>query len=97
MFHSKEDRSDGHLFITVLAYQCVQLLRKKLNSEGITGSWASLRQILSVQRRVTASLRHRDGRTVHVRKSTVAEPSLMAIYKALGISATPGGTKKLFS
>jgi len=23
VFHSKESRSDGHLFITVLAYQCV--------------------------------------------------------------------------
>ncbi|MBV5332422.1 transposase, partial [bacterium] len=27
IFHSKEDRSDGHLFITVLAYQCVQVIR----------------------------------------------------------------------
>ncbi len=97
VFHSKEERSDGHLFITVLAYQCVQLLRKKLKAAGIMGSWASLRQILSVQRRVSASLRRKDGRTVHVRKSTVAELPLMAIYKALGISAAPGGTKKLFS
>ncbi|MDP1606321.1 MAG: hypothetical protein Q8L93_06730 [Rhodocyclaceae bacterium] len=24
-FHSKEERSDGHLFISVLAYQCVQI------------------------------------------------------------------------
>ena len=23
VFHQKQDRSDGHLFITVLAYQCV--------------------------------------------------------------------------
>lgn len=97
VFHSKEDRSDGHLFITVLAYQCVQLLRKKLKAAGVMGSWQTLRQIMSVQRRVTASLRRRDGRTVHVRKSTAAEPSLMAIYKALGISATPGGIKKLLS
>jgi len=95
VFHHKEERSDGHLFITVLAYQCVQVLRTKLQAAGITGSWASLRQILSVQCRVTASLRRRDGRTVHVRKSTVAEPSLRAIYNALGISTAPGGTRKL--
>ena len=97
VFHSKEDRADGHLFITVLAYQCVQVLRTKLKAAGITGSWSSLRQILSIQRRVTASLRHKDGRTVHVRKSTVAEPDLMAIYRALGLSPAPGGTKKLIS
>jgi transposase len=95
VFHSKEDRSDGHLFITVLAYQCVQLLRTKLKAAGINESSASLRQTLCVQRRVTASMRRSDGRMVHVRKSTVAEPALMAIYEALGVSALPGGTRKL--
>jgi transposase len=95
VFHSKEDRSDGHLFITVLAYQCVQLLRTKLKAAGINESWASLRQTLCVQRRVTASLRRSDGGMVHLRKSTVAEPALMAIYDALGVNALPGGTRKL--
>ena len=97
VFHSTEDRADGHLFITVLAYQCVQALRSQLKKAGIEDSWASLRKTLSVQRRVTSSLRRRDGRTVHVRKSTVAEPALMKIYQALRINPAPGGTKKLIS
>ena len=50
-------------------------------------AWASLLSTLSVQRRVTASLRRRDGRTVRVRKSTVAEPALMTSYRALGLRA----------
>ena len=95
VFHSTENRADGHLFITVLAYQCVQLLRTQLKAAGINDSWATLRQILAVQCRVTSSLRRRDGRTIHVRKSTVAEPSLMKIYQALKITPAPGGTKKL--
>lgn len=97
VFHSKEDRSDGHLFITVLAYQCVQVLRTTLKAAGINASWTSLRQTLSIQRRVTGSFRRRDGRSVHVRKSTHAEPELMTIYNALGVNSAPGGTKKLIS
>ncbi len=97
VFHSKEVRSDGHLFITVLAYQCVQVLRTKLKESGINESWNAVRKSLSLQRRVTASLRRKDGRTVHVRKSTVAEPEAAAIYKALGITASPGGVRKLVS
>ena len=62
---------------------------------GIHESWASLRQTLCVQSRVTASLRRSDGGMIHVRKSTVAEPALMEIYNALGINALPGGTRKL--
>lgn len=45
--------------------------------------------------RVTASLRRSDGGMIHVRKSTVAEPALTAIYDALGVNALPGGTRKL--
>jgi transposase len=97
VFHSKDDRCDGHLFITVLAYQCVQVLRLSLKEARITASWASLRSTLSIQQRVTASLRRKDGRTLHLRKSTVAEPALASIYKALGIHAAPGGTRKLLS
>lgn len=60
VFHSKEDRSDGHLFITVLAYQCVQVLRTQLKKAGINQSWESLRKTLSIQQRVTASLQRKD-------------------------------------
>jgi transposase len=95
VFHQKENRADGHLFITVLAYQCVQVIRKTLKGQGIHDSWATLRQTMSVQQRITASMQRTDGRSVHIRKSTKAEPALMRIYQALGISAAPGGTKKL--
>jgi hypothetical protein len=36
-----------------------------------------------------------DGRSVHIRKCTNAEPALLQIYQALDIRATPGGTKKI--
>ena len=81
----------------MLAYQCVQFLRVKLKNAGITDSWATLRDILSLQRRVTATFSQRDGRSLHVRKATDAEPDLLAIYRALGISSAPGGTRKLIS
>ena len=97
VFHSTETRSDGHLFITVLAFQCVQVLRTTLKQAGIHGSWNSVRQTLLVQQRVTASFRCKDGRALHVRKSTLAEPALRSIYTALAINSSPGGTKKMLS
>lgn len=36
-----------------------------------------------------------DGRSLHVRKSSVPEPGLQKIYMALGLDARPGGVKKL--
>lgn len=95
VFHSKEERAEGHLFITVLAYQAVQVLRRRLKEHGINLSWSSLRNIFSVQQRITATFKQQDGRTLHVRKATIAETNLKNLYDALGISASPGGIQKL--
>jgi transposase len=94
VFHHKADRTDGHLFITVLAYQMVQVIRRKLAAAEQHLSWTSLRAILAVQQRVTATFRQRDGRVLHVRKATVAEPALRKLYDALSINAAPGGVQR---
>jgi hypothetical protein len=94
VFHHKEHRTEGHLFITVLAYQLVQAIRFKLKAAGEHASWAGLRSVFSVQQRVTATFRQRDGRTLHVRKTTVAEPALAKLYNTLEIDPTPGGVRK---
>ena len=96
IFHSKEERADSHLFITVLAYQFVQLIRRRLKESDINAnsSWRTLREIMSTQCRVTASFRRADGKALHVRKATRAEPEQMVIYRALKVSPTPGGISK---
>jgi transposase len=95
IFHHKEIRADGHLFITVLAYQFVQLIRRRLHEQGLHESWASLRETLNGQVRVTATFRRPDGRALHVRKATQAESAQRQIYRALGIHSSPGGVSKL--
>ena len=94
VFHHKEERADGHLFITVLAYQFVQIIRRHLKESGIDLSWNSIRRIMASQCRVTASFRRADGRALHVRKATRAEPEQLAIYRALNLDSAPGGVCK---
>ena len=89
IFHQTQKRSDGHLFITVIAYQLVQTIRRRL------ASWASLRRILEGQQRITATFRRKDGRTLHVRKPTRAELRQRAIYQTLGADPVPGGIRKM--
>lgn len=95
VFHSTQERADGHLFITVLAYQCVQVLRTQLRSAEIRESWSGLRAMLGIQRRTTTSFRRRDGRALHLRKTSQAEPELMKLYRALAIDPSPIGVKKM--
>lgn len=95
IYHHKPVRSEGHLFLTVIAYQLVQVIRKRLKQRGETSSWTTLRRILEGQQRVTVTFRRGDGRTLHVRKATRAETDQKAIYDALGVDPAPGGVRKM--
>ena len=94
IYHHKPRRADGHLFITVIAYQLVQVIRTRLRGHGNPASWTTLRRILDGQQRVTATFRRPDGRALHVRTTTQAEPGQRDIYEALGVDPHPGGVRK---
>ena len=51
--------------------------------------------MLNGQVRVTATFRRPDGRALHVRKTTQAEPEQERIYQALGVDPCPGGVPKM--
>lgn len=95
VFHHKEERADSRLFITVLAYQFVQILRRHLQDHGIPANWSTVRQWLSSQVRVTAIFQRLDGHALHVRKATRPEGQHLAICQALGLDPQPGGIEKL--
>ena len=94
IYHRKPRRADGHLFITVIAYQLVQLIRTRLRAHGNHACWTTLRRLVEGQQRVTATFRRPDGRTLHVRTATQPEPEQRAVYDALGVDPHPGGVRK---
>jgi len=94
IYHHKEERVSGHIFITLIAYHLVQTIRCQLKAEKINDSWQTIRRKMENQQRVTVILQREDGKTIHLRKATKAEPQQSVIYKALGISAFPGGVTK---
>jgi hypothetical protein len=69
--------------------------RRHLYEKGLTDSWASLRETLNGQIRVSATFRRPDGHALHVRKATQAEPRRRQVYQALGVNPSPGGVGKL--
>ncbi len=95
VFHQIDARVEGHLFISVLAYHFVHMLRLRLKAKGIDDSWHTLREALTTQQRVTITMQRRDGRTVHVRKATRPEAHHHKINTILGHSPNPGGTHRV--
>jgi transposase len=94
IYHHKEERVNGHIFITLIAYHLVQTLRVQLKTEDCHDSWQTIRRKVENQQRITVTLQREDGKTIHLRKATKAEPQQSDLYKMLGISEQPGGIKK---
>ena len=94
VYHQIDRRVEGHLFISVLAYHFVHMLRTQLKDHAIHDGWHTLRQTLSSQRRITVTLARRDGRMVHVRKASRPEPQHHKLNTILGLSPNPGGTQR---
>jgi Transposase DDE domain len=95
VFHRIDRRVEGHLFISVLAYHFVHTLRLQLKAHGINDSWNTLRQTMTTQRRVTATLQRRDGRIVHVRKATRPKPRHQTLGTILKLDPNPGRTHRV--
>ena len=87
IFHKTQNRSDGHLFITVIAYQLVQTIRRRLAEHGENASWTTLRRILQGQHRVTASFRRKDGHPPRPQGTRAEQPSTQNLHRSR--SSTP--------
>ena len=94
IYHQREYRCDGHLFITVLAYHVLHTIRLKLKLHGITHSWSTIRRILDTHQRVTTSMKRSDGKMLYIRKTAKPEECHVMIYDALGLPHRPGKTSK---
>ena len=95
VFHHTGDRTEGQLLITVLAYQLLQTIRRKLELAGDPVLWTGHAKSLG------AAAGHRDvpparWHILHVRKTTTAEPTFRRIWPSnLMHSGCPKNVKLL--
>lgn len=87
--HQKSDRSDAHLFITVLAYHLLNSIRYELCRKGIRIRWHLIREFMRTHTRVTTAFNTPDGGRLYIRQCVEAEPFHREIYDALGLRSCP--------
>jgi transposase len=86
VYHQKEHRVDGHLWITILAYHLIQNCLYQLNKQGLNHQWKTIRKIMMGRVRVTMQAKTDEGKTLYHRSTTKAEGEQKEIYRALEIS-----------
>jgi transposase len=96
VYHQKEHRIDGHLFISVIAYHLLHTIRYQLKMQDIHESWGTLREVLNTHCRLTTTLQLKNGKTAKIRKTCSPDANQLVIYQALGIDTHPGKTEKAY-
>jgi transposase len=94
VYHQKERRVDGHLWITVLAYYLIHNLLYQLRKDGVHDEWRTVREAMRSRIRVSMQAKTREGKTLHVRSTTSSEAVHKKIYTSLGLSSKILRTKK---
>lgn len=84
--HQKEQRVDGHVFITIIAYHLLSWIQAKLRLSGDNREWKSVRRLLQTHSLLTVRMPLQDGRVVRIRKPSDPDSRQTAIYSAFGIN-----------
>ncbi len=74
VYHQKDNRMAGHLFISVLAYHLLVSIRKALLKKGISRRWDTVRELMSTHMLATTAGTNREGRRVYQRRIGDPEP-----------------------
>lgn len=85
IFHQLANRTEGHLFTSVLAYHLLTCIEHQLARSGDHRRWFKLRDTLSTHRRSTLILNDEQGVVHHIRHSGEVEPAHAEIYDSLGV------------
>ena len=88
-YHQTEPRSDGHIFITILAYHILHSIRTNLKSHGLKFQWKTIRDRMASHTRGTTRCKTVEDKMLYVRKCSDPEPFHKMIYKALNLHTEP--------
>ena len=86
IWHAKQDRIRAHLFIAVLAYHAVHLLRRRLGAHGCHDSWETIRRKLAGWVRLTTTLATAGGERIECRQDSRPDLEAAELARAAGVA-----------
>lgn len=84
-YHQGTKRTEGHMFISVMAYHLLCNIEYKMKQKDDHRQWQSIRSTLSTHQRSTVILTDKEDKIYHIRVSGQPEPEHKEIYEKLGI------------
>ncbi|MDQ2898240.1 MAG: IS1634 family transposase [Acidobacteriota bacterium] len=97
IFHHKEGRVEGHIFLCVLAYHLLISIEKTLLEGGVHTSWATVLETLKTHQINTIVLPTNGGLVLRIRQGSTPEPIHRELYQKLRIGSEIVPPRKTWS
>ena len=92
--HQKDNRTEAHIHLGVLAYMVVNTIRYKLKQKGIHHDWSNIVRIMNTQKIVTTSMKNSKGQLAILKKCSQPNSEATEIYQATRYKSMPFNLKK---
>lgn len=89
IYHQKDDNSDAHLFLGLLAYWVVNTIRYKLKQNGCKHYWTEIVRIMQTQKAITTEATNALGEIVNMRMCSYPNKNAEYIYDILKYKKMP--------
>ncbi len=85
IYHQEDYNSEAHIHVTVLAYQFVIAILKKLRTENnIFYNWDTIRETLKSHQRVSTTMAVEDESVIRLRQNTLPSEKQQTLFQAMG-------------
>lgn len=84
--HHREDRVDGHIFISIQAYHLLHSIEHMLRENDVHSRWATIKRVLSTHAYSTIQLPTTTGPVINIRKPGTPEGIHKEIYDKLEVN-----------
>ncbi len=85
IYHQGAERTEAHLFLSILAYNMLINIEHRLKDCGEHGRWHVLRELMATHRRSTICWKNKQGEIWHKRLSSSPEARHLQIYGKLQV------------
>lgn len=85
VYHHSAERTQAHLFISILAYHLLISIENTIKKQGNRKSWDTIKNVLSTHQRSTAIFKDVNGIIYNIRSSGLPEGCHQEIYKILNV------------
>lgn len=89
VYHQKDENTEAHLFLAILAYTVVNTIRYRLKQRNIHHDWKNIVRIMNTQKMATITMCKPDDKQLNIRVCGIPSAGAQEIYAAMRYKVMP--------